>query len=155
MALATPKAVPGAWISHCSPPVAGLNHSRELPPSQLVGAWISSREPSAVSTWLSPVVCGTVTSLIEPLRACLKICSTPQGPAACRYRPLVSCHASRSPRSRLLAARTGVSAVGRAPLTGTSQSCGAAVFGGAHEARTVPLVHQRIGLQLSALVRGT
>lgn len=35
-------------------------------PVQLVGAWISSREPSAVRTRLSPVVCGTGTSVIAP-----------------------------------------------------------------------------------------
>jgi hypothetical protein len=45
---------------------AGLNHSGELLPMQPVGAWISSLGPSALSTWLSPMVCGTVTRLIEP-----------------------------------------------------------------------------------------
>jgi hypothetical protein len=44
-----------------------LNHSSELLPMQLVGAWISSRAPIAVSTWLSPLVCGTL-DLIRLLR---------------------------------------------------------------------------------------
>src|SRR6516162_11889612 len=152
MAAATPITLCGARMSHCSAWVAGLNHSSELLPVQLVGAWISSREPNAVSTRLSLAVCGTVTSVIDPLRACLKICSTAQGPAACRYRPLGSCQASRSPRSPLLTVRRGVSAVGCAPLTGTSQSCGMALSGGTHEARIVPLFHQRTGLQLFTLV---
>src|ERR1700722_6098368 len=155
MAAATPTSLAGARMSHCSAPVPGLNHSSELLPVQLVGAWISSRAPSAVSTSLSPSVCGTLTSVIEPLRACLKICSTAQGPAACRYSPLGRDQASRSPRSPLLTLRTGVSACGRAPLTGTSQSCGLALFGGSQDARTVVVVHQRTGLQLSALAPGT
>src|SRR5579859_6287800 len=142
-------------MSHCSAPVRGLNQSSETLPVQLVGAWISSRELSAVSTSLSPCVCGTLTSVIEPLRACLKICSTAHGPAACRYSPLGRDHASRSPRSLLLALRTGVSACGRAPLTGTSQSCGAAVFGGSQLASTVVAVHQRTGLQEFAVLPGT
>jgi len=75
-----PITLDGARTSHCSACVPGLYHSSELLPTQLVGAWISSREPLAVSTWLSPSVCGTVTSLIEPLRACLKICKHPAGP---------------------------------------------------------------------------
>src|ERR1700723_3142089 len=114
MATVTPIWFAGARMSHCSAPVAGLNHSSELLPVQLVGAWISSRAPSAVSTSLSPSVCGTLTRAIEPLRA-------------------------------------GVSACGRAPLTGTSQSCGLALFGGSQDASTVVAVHQRTGLQLSAL----
>src|SRR5215472_2354440 len=155
MAAATPITLCGARISHCSAWVAGLNHSSESLPVQLVGAWISSREPDAVSTRLSLAVCGTVTSVIEPLRACLKICSTAQGPAACRYSPLGSCQASRSPRSPLLAVRRGVSAVGCAPLTGTSQSCGMAVFGATQDVRIVTLLHQRTGLQLFALIPRT
>src|ERR1700722_17142656 len=155
MAAATPTSLAGARMSHCSAWVAGLNHSSELLPVQLVGAWISSRAPSAVSTSLSPSVCGTLTRVIEPLRACLKICSTAQGPAACRYSPLGRDQASRSPRSPLLTLRTGVSACGRAPLTGTSQSCGLALFGGSQDASTVVAVHQRTGLQLSALAPGT
>src|ERR1700751_1509395 len=86
-------------MSHCSAPVRGFNHSGELLPMQLVGAWISIRAPSAVSTSLSPSVCGTLTSVIEPLGACLKICSTAQGPSPCRYSPLGTAPASRSPRS--------------------------------------------------------
>src|SRR6202047_3447647 len=131
-------------MSHCSAPVPGLNHSSELLPAQLVGAWISSRAPSAVSTSLSPSVCGTLISVIEPLRACLKICSTAQGPAACRYSPLGRDQASRSPRSPLLTLRTGVSACGRAPLTGTSQSCGPALFGGPPDTRARGAGRERI-----------
>src|SRR5580693_6988946 len=155
MANSTPATFAGARTSHCSARVAGSNHSSETLPVQLVGAWISSREPVAVSTRLSPLVFGTFTSAIEPPGACLKICSTAHGPAACTYSPLASCHASRSPRSPLLKLRGGVSAVGRAPLTGTSQSCGAAVPGGGQAASTVPLFHQRIGLQVPLLVPGT
>src|SRR5580704_16875004 len=155
MAAATPTSLAGARMNHCSAWVAGLNHSSEFLPVQLVGAWISSRAPSAVSTSLSPSVCGTLTRAIEPLRACLKICSTAQGPAACRYSPLGRDQASRSPRSPLLTLRTGVSACGRAPLTGTSQSCGLALFGGSQDASTVVAVHQRTGLQLFAEVLGT
>src|SRR4051794_7225692 len=151
----TPIALDGARISHCSACVPGLNHSSELLPTQLVGAWTSSREPLAVSTRLSPWVCGTLTRLIEPLRACLKICSTPQGPAACRYSPLDSDHASRSPRSRLLGLRRGVSAAGRPPPSGASQSWGAAALGGAQDARIVLPLHHRTGLQVFALVPGT
>src|ERR1700732_4808149 len=142
-------------MSHCSAPVPGLNHSSELLPAQLVGAWISSRAPSAVSTSLSPSVCGTLISVIEPLRACLKICSTAQGPAACRYSPLDRAQASRSPRSPLLTLRGGVSACGRAPLTGTSQSCGLALSGGSQDASTVLAFHQRTGAQELTVARGT
>src|SRR6266566_1294410 len=84
------------------------------------------------------------------------MCSTPHAPAACRYSPLDSCQASRSPKSPLRAGlRGGVSAFGRAPLTGTSQSCWAARPGGAQDARTVPPFHQRNGEQVLALVPGT
>src|SRR5215469_8308599 len=155
MALATPSTFRGARISHCSDRFPGSYQSSETLPVQSVGAWISSREPRAVSTWLSPLVCGTVTSLIEPPRACRKICSTPHGPAACRYSPLVSRQASRSPRSPVRGLRGGVSPFGCAPLTGTSQSCGAALPGGAQDARIVPLFHQRTGLQVFVLVLGT
>src|SRR5450755_4617477 len=110
-----PAWLAGARVSHCSPCVAGLNQSSELLPVQLVGACISIREPSTVSTWLSPKVCGTDTRVIDPLPACRKICKTPQGPADCRYRPPSSDHASRSPRSWLLEARGGVRAWGLAP----------------------------------------
>src|SRR5215469_3260034 len=155
MALATPSTFRGARISHCSVRLPGSYQSSETLPVQSVGAWISSREPRAVSTRLSPLVCGTVTSLIEPPRACRKMCSTPHGPAACRYSPLDSCQASRSPRSPLLGLRGGVSAFGRAPPTGTSQSCGTALPAGEQEASTVPPFHQRTGLQVFALVLGT
>src|SRR6266481_5419771 len=84
------------------------------------------------------------------------MCSTPHGPAACRYSPLDSCHASRSPRSPLrLGLRGGVSAFACAPLTGTSQSRGTALPGGEQDARIAPLFHQRTGLQLFALAPGT
>src|SRR5580693_162561 len=155
MATVTPIWSAGARMSHCSAPVPGSNHSSELLPMQLVGAWISSRAPSAVSTSLSPSVCGTLTSVIEPLRACLKICSTAQGPAACRYSPLGSVQASRSPRSRLLTLRTGVSACGRAPPIGTSQSWGMPLLGGTQDASTVVPVHQRTGLQVFVEVPDT
>src|SRR5580704_3584109 len=105
IANSTPATFAGARTSHCSACVAGSNHSRETLPVQPVGAWISSREPVAVSTRLSPLVFGTFTSVIEPLAACLKICSTAHGPAACTYSPLASCHASTSPRSPLLKLR--------------------------------------------------
>src|ERR1700729_2617741 len=155
MAAATPTSFAGARMSHCSAWVAGLNQSSELLPTQLVGAWISSRAPSAVSTWLSPMVCGTLTSAIEPERACLKICSTPHGPADCRYSPLGRVQASRSPRSPLLAFRGGVSAFGRAPPAGTSQIRAMPLPGGAHSASAVVAVHQRAGLQVFAAVPGT
>src|SRR5271156_4214776 len=155
MATVTPIWFAGARMSHCSAWVAGLNHSRELLPMQLVGAWISSRAPSAVSTSLSPLVCGTLTSVIEPPRACLKICSTAQGPAACRYSPLGRAQASRSPRSPLLTLRGGVSACGRAPPTGTSQSWGPSLCGCSQEASTVLAVHQRTGVQELVVVPGT
>src|SRR6185437_10953631 len=59
------------------------------------------------------------------------MCSTPHAPAACRYSPLGSRQASRSPKSPLRAGlRGGVSAFGRAPLTGTSQSCQIELSGG-------------------------
>src|ERR1700722_10573019 len=155
MAISTPDMLAGVRTSHCSARVPGLNHSSETLPVQLVGAWISSREPTAVRTRLSPSVCGTLVSLIEPLRACLKICSTPHGPADCRYKPLDSCQASRSPRSPLLLAlRAGVSATGRAPLTGTSQSRETPLRG-SQDASTVLPFHQRAALQLFALTPGT
>src|SRR6516164_2482013 len=154
--MVTPSAFLGARISHCSARFPGSYQSSETLPVQSVGAWTSSREPRAVSTRLSPLVCGTVTSLIEPSRACRKMCSTPHGPAACRYSPLDSCQASRSPRSPLVRGlRGGVSAVGCAPLTGTSQSRGTALPGGEQDASTVPSFHQRTGPQVFALVRGT
>src|SRR5580658_1550736 len=155
MATVTPIWFAGARMSHCSAPVPGLNHSSELLPMQLVGAWISSRAPSAVSTSLSPSVCGTLTSVTEPSRACLKICSTAQGPAACRYSPLGRVQASRSPRSPLLTLRGGVSACGRAPPTGTSQSWGPSLCGCSQEASTVLAVHQRTGVQELVVVPGT
>src|SRR5580704_16624532 len=105
MATATPVTFAGARISHCSARVQGLNHNSELLPSQLVGAWLSSRQPRAVSPWLWPRVFGTITSVIEPLLRCLKISRTPHGPADCRYSPLGRCQASRSPKSPLLALR--------------------------------------------------
>src|SRR5215470_14199355 len=84
------------------------------------------------------------------------MCSTPHGPAACRYSPLLSGQASRSPRSPVVRGLGGgVSAFGCAPLTGTSQSCGTALPGGEQDARIVPLFHQRTGPQVFALVRGT
>src|SRR5580693_2564242 len=155
MATVTPIWFAGARMSHCSAWVAGLNQSRELLPMQLVGAWISSRAPNAVSTSLSPSVCGTLISVIEPPRACLKIWSTAQGPAACRYSPLGRAQASRSPRSPLLTLRGAVRACGRAPLTGTSQSWGPSPSGGSQDASTVVAVHQRTGAQEFAVVRGT
>src|SRR5579863_9025366 len=155
MAFVTPAWVDGVRTSHCSARVPGSNHSSDTLPLQLVGAWISSREPSAVSTWLSPSVCGTVTSVAEPAGACLKTSSTPQAPIVCRYSPLDSCQASISPWSLLWELRGGVSAVGRPPLTGTSQSCRPAPSDGPQEASTVPLPHQRTGPHEFALVPGT
>src|SRR6185437_2003792 len=77
------------------------------------------------------------------------MCSTPHAPAACRYSPLGSRQASRSPKSPLRAGlRGGVSAFGRAPLTGTSQSCQIELSGGAQDASTVPPSHQRTGEQV-------
>src|SRR6267154_728403 len=148
MALATPSTLPFGRISHCSARLAGSYQSSETLPVQSVGAWTSSREPRAVSTRLSPLVCGTVTSLIEPPGACRKICSTPHAPAACTYSPLGSRQASRSPKSPLRAGlRGGVSGFGRAPLTGTSQSCQMELSAGAQDASTVPPSHQRTGVQ--------
>src|ERR1700749_5230337 len=77
------------------------------------------------------------------------MCSTPHAPAACRYSPLGSQHASRSPKSPLRAGlRGGVSAFGGAPLTGTSQSCQMELSGGVQDASTVPPSHQRTGEQV-------
>src|SRR5580658_4794168 len=155
MAIVTPAAVDGVRTTHCSTRVPGSNHSSDTLPVQLVGAWISSREPSAVSTWLSPSVCGTVTSVIDPALACLKTCNTPHGPSDCRYSPLGSCQASISPSSPVREARGGVSAVGRPPLTGTSQSRGLPLLGCPQDASTVSLSHQRTEPQEFALVPGT
>src|SRR6185312_4472589 len=149
MATVTPITWAGERISHCSARVAGLNQSSDTLPVHSLGAWTSSREPRAVSTRLSPLVCGTVTSLIEPPGACRKICSTPHAPAACTYSPLGSRQASRSPKSPLRAGlRGGVSALGRAPLTGTSQSCQMELSGGVQDASTVRPSHQRTGEQV-------
>src|ERR1700751_1344281 len=77
------------------------------------------------------------------------MCSTPTRRAACRYSPLGSRQASRSPKSPLRAGlRGGVSALGRAPLTGTSQSCQMELSGGAQAASPVPPSHQRTGEQV-------
>src|SRR6201989_1230945 len=77
------------------------------------------------------------------------MCSTPHAPAACRYSPLGSRQASRSPKSPLRAGlRGGVSAFGRAPLTGTSQSCQMELSAGVQDASTVRPSHQRTGEQV-------
>src|SRR2546423_8345852 len=84
------------------------------------------------------------------------MCSTPHAPAACRYSPLGSCQASRSPKSPVVRGSCGrVSTFGRAPLTGTSQSSRGPAPGGSQDARTVPLFHQRTAPQVLALVPGT
>ena len=44
MAMEAPTTFPGARISHCSARLAGLNHSSETRPAQLVGAWAYSAE---------------------------------------------------------------------------------------------------------------
>ena len=60
----------GVRISHCSASVPGLNHSSELLPSQLSGAWTSSREPSAAAPrlWLVPAS-GARPAAITPQRS--------------------------------------------------------------------------------------
>src|SRR6185369_2742192 len=84
------------------------------------------------------------------------MCSTPHAPAACRYSPLGSRQASRSPKSPVVRGSCGrVSAFGCAPLTGTSQSSRGPVPDGSQDARIVPLFHQRTGPQVLALVPGT
>src|SRR5215469_4178335 len=70
---------------------------------------------------------------------------------ASTYSPLDSFQALKSPKSKelLLAVRTGVSAVGRAPLAGTSHIRGPNPLVTPQVARTVVELHQRTAMQLS------
>jgi hypothetical protein len=143
----TPKALAGAFSSHCSARVPGLNHSSESLPSHPVRASISSREPSAVTTRLSVLsVPGTFTGVTEPFAACLLNSSVPQAPTDCRYSPDVSRQASMSPKSGPDGLRCGVSATGLAPLAGTSQRRAMADDFAKHSARMVPALHHRTGV---------
>src|SRR5438445_13383335 len=83
------------------------------------------------------------------------MCSTPHAPAACKYSPLGSCQASRSPKSPVVRGSPGRdNAFGRAPLTGTSHNR-ELVPPGPQDARIVPLSHQRTGPQVATAGTGS
>lgn len=93
--------------------------------------------------------------MTEPLAACLVTSRLWQTPSDCRYSPVLSRQASRSPKSEPFV-RCGVSAEGRAPLAGTSHSRLLLDFVAVQAARMVLLFHQRAGVQPSAVsVPGT
>src|SRR5215469_12582111 len=91
---------------------------------------------------------GTLTCCSLPWAGWRPMTRLPQAPKPSRYSPLDSCQALKSPRSKP-PVRAGVSAVGRAPLAGTSHICGPAALAAPQVARIVVRLHQRTAAQPS------
>ena len=63
MAIAAPVALAGARISHCSACVAGSNHTSEMLPVQLVGAWITVQLASAARASYPSIVAAVAIAI--------------------------------------------------------------------------------------------